>query len=38
MEEQKYEINVKRFIQSTEFQLNKLTECVKKINEVRTIF
>jgi len=36
MNEQIYEINVKRFIQSTEFQLRKLCECVKKINEFQT--
>lgn len=33
MDEQRYEINIKRFIQSTEYQLNKLGECVHKINE-----
>lgn len=33
MDEQRYEINIRRFIQSTEYQLKKLAECVHKINE-----
>ena len=35
MNEQIYEINVNRFIKSTEYQLKKLVDSVQKINEVR---
>ena len=34
MDDQLYEINIKRFIQSTEYQLKKLNECVTRLNEV----
>jgi hypothetical protein len=34
MDDQIYEINIKRFIQSTEFQLQKLTDCINRLNEV----
>ena len=34
MDDQLYEINVKRFIQSTEYQLKKLNECITRLNEV----
>lgn len=34
MDDQLYEINVKRFIQSTEYQLKKLNECISRLNEV----
>lgn len=34
MDDQMYEINVKRFIQSTEYQLGKLKDCINRINEV----
>lgn len=33
MNEQIYEINIKRFLQTTGYQLKKLVECVNKINE-----
>lgn len=36
MDDQIYEINVKRFIQSTEYQLKKLSDIVRKINEFQT--
>ncbi len=38
MDDQIYEINIKRFIQSTEFQLQKLTDCINRLNEVELIF
>lgn len=36
MDEKIYEINIKRFIQSTEYQLKKLAECCAKIHEFQT--
>ena len=38
MDDQLYEINVKRFIQSTEYQLKKLNECITRLNEVVKVF
>lgn len=34
MDDQIYEINIKRFIQSAEYQLKKLNECINHLNEV----
>jgi hypothetical protein len=34
MDDQMYEINIKRFIQSAEYQLTKLNETVIKLKEV----
>ena len=34
MDDHLYEINIKRFIQSTEYQLKKLNECITRLNEV----
>jgi hypothetical protein len=36
MDEKIYEINIKRFIQSTEYQLKKLSECIVKIHEFQS--
>ena len=36
MDESTYEINIKRFIQSTEYQLSKLKECIDKSNELHS--
>lgn len=38
MNDQIYEINIKRFIQSTEFQLNKLKDCISRLKEVSFLF
>lgn len=37
MDDQLYEINIKRFIQSTEYQLKKLNECTTRLNEVHIL-
>ena len=34
MDDQIYEINIKRFIQSTDFQLKKLSDCINRLHEV----
>lgn len=35
MDDQTYEINIKRFMTSIDHQLKKLKECVNRLNEVR---
>jgi hypothetical protein len=37
LDDQKYEINTKRFIQSTEYQMIKLTDCIAKIKEYQQL-
>ncbi|CAF0973397.1 unnamed protein product [Brachionus calyciflorus] len=36
MDEQLYEINIKRFIQTTEYQLNKLKDCINRLREFQS--
>ncbi|RNA04997.1 syntaxin-17 [Brachionus plicatilis] len=36
MDDQIYEININRFIQSTEYQLNKLKDCISRLKEYQS--
>jgi hypothetical protein len=38
MNDQLYEINVKRFMQTTEYQLKKLNDCLQHLKEVLDSF
>ncbi len=38
MNEQGYEINIKRFIESVDYQSKKLDTCIKEINQVKQLF